>query len=279
MTVLRPGNAVEEIYKTLWERIIEGIYAPGFRMSQSALAEELEVSRTPLREALHRLEADGLLIAEANRGMEVAPTDIGQVEQCYALRLLVEPPTLAAIVAELTDAELAKMGAELDSMEADRHRIRAFQEAHLRFHELAIEHYPEATAQLTHSLHLKIYRHQRLYFSRPDVPEDFTEIDRMLLDALRGRDVDLARQLLEFHLLDAAIGLVREGSPDHGFHALLIAARGVGIELSAMADGTLDRPAGIRWSRAGSRALPTLTTTNLRHDPGPPAGGNGSAPA
>lgn len=267
MTVLRPGNAVEEIYKTLWERIIEGVYAPGFRMSQGALAQELAVSRTPLREALHRLEADGLLIAEANRGMEVAPTDVGQVEQYYALRLLVEPPTLAAIAAELSDAELAKMGAELDSMEVDKHRIRAFQEAHLRFHELAIRHYPAATAELTHSLHLKIYRHQRLYFSRPDIPEDFTEVDRMLLDALRVCDVDMARQVLEFHLLDAAVGLVREGSPDHRFRALLIATRGVGIELAAAPDGTLGRPAEIRWTRADSRPLPALATTNLRHAP------------
>ena len=273
MTVRRPGNTVEEIYQTLRERIIEGVYAPGLRMSQSILAAELEVSRTPLREALHRLEADGLLVAEANRGMEVAPTHVAQVEQYYALRLLIEPPTIAAILPELDDGELAKMGAELDSMEADRHRIRDFQEAHLRFHDLAIQHYPAATAELTHALHLKIYRHQRLYFSRPDVPEDFTQVDRMFLDALRARDAELARQLLEFHLIDAAIGLVHERAPDHRFHALLVAARGVGIELSALANGTFSRPARIRWHRAERRPLPSLHTTNLEQVAGRDTGG------
>jgi DNA-binding GntR family transcriptional regulator len=277
VTVRRPGNTVEEIYQTLWERIIDGVYAPGFRMSQSALAAELQVSRTPLREALHRLEGDGLLVSEANRGMEVAPTNVAQVEQYYALRLLIEPPTIAAIVSELDETELAKMGSELDSMEADRHRIRDFQEAHRRFHDLAIRHYPAATAELTHSLHLKIYRHQRLYFSRPEAPEDFTHVDRMFLEAMLARDAELTRRLLEFHLIDAAIGLVREGEPDHRFHALLLATRGVGIELDSLPDGRLDRPARIRWQRADPRPLPPLTTTNLVHTTGPTTGEKGGA--
>lgn len=262
---VRPGNTVEEIYLTLRERIIEGIYLPGVRMSQSGLAAELNVSRTPLREALQRLEGDGLLVAEANRGMEVAPTDIGQVEQYYAIRLLVEPPTIAAILPELDEAELAKMGAELDAMETDHHRIRSFQEAHLRFHEFCIQHYPTAIADLTHSLHLKIYRHQRLYFSRPRVPDDFTRVDRMFLGAIQAGESELARRLLEFHLIDAAIGLVSEGEPDHRYNALLVAARGLGIALDAAPDGTLVQPVRITWQRAAADTVPPLTTANLVH--------------
>ena len=263
MTGIRPGKTVEEIYLVLRERIIEGTYLPGMRMSQSGLAAELKVSRTPLREALQRLEGDGLLVAEANRGMQVAPTDIGQVEQYYAIRLLIEPPTIAAIVDELDDAELGKMAGELDAMEADHARIRDFQEAHVRFHDYAIRHYPPALAELTHSLHLKIYRHQRLYLSRPQVPLDFTGVDRMFLEAMRAGDTELTRQLLEFHLIDTAIGLVGEDDPDHRYGALLVAARGVGIELEAKPDGTLSHPTRIRWRRGGAHAMPSVTTVNL----------------
>lgn len=265
MTGVRPGNTVEEIYLLLRERIIEGVYMPGMRMSQSGLAAELNVSRTPLREALQRLEGDGLLVAEANRGMQVAPTDVGQVEQFYAIRLLLEPPTIAAIVGELEEAEFAKMAGELEAMEADHARIRDFQETHMRFHEYAIRHYPPAMAELTHSLHLKIYRHQRLYFSRPRVSADFTTVDRMFLEAMRAGEPELARQLLEFHLLDAAIGLVTEDAPDHRYGALLVAARGLGIELDTEQGGTLPRPTRIRWRRSDARAMPSLTTANLVH--------------
>jgi DNA-binding GntR family transcriptional regulator len=262
---LRPGNTVEEIYLVLRERIIDGVYPPGVRMSQSSLAAELNVSRTPLREALQRLEGDGLLVAEANRGMQVAPIDIGQIEQFYAIRLLVEPPTIAAIVGELDDAELAKMASELDAMDAGHSRIRDFQEAHMRFHEYGINHYPPAIAELTHSLHLKIYRHQRLYFSRPQVPEDFTSVDRMFLEAMRTGDRELARQLLEFHLIDAAVGVVAESAPDHPYDALLVATRGLGIVLEAGPDGGLSRPVRIAWNRGGAHAMPSLRTANLVH--------------
>jgi DNA-binding GntR family transcriptional regulator len=269
MTGIRPGNTVDEIYQTLRERIIEGRYAPGIRMSQSILAAELNVSRTPLREALQRLEGDGLLVAEANRGMQVAPTDVGQIEQYYAIRLLLEPPTIAAIVPDLAEAELSKMATELDEMEAARNRIRDFQEAHMRFHEFCIDHYPAALAELTHALHLKIYRHQRLYFSRPDAPEDFTSVDRMFLDAIRAGDADLTRQLLEFHLIDAAIGLVSETEPDHRYSALLLATRGAGIVLGTQPDGTILRPTTIRWERTDG-PMPAIRTVNLDHTPGGP---------
>jgi len=262
----RPGNTVEGVYLVLRERIIDGVYPPGMRLSQGGLAAELEISRTPLREALHRLEADGLVVAEANRGMQVAPTSVEQVEQYYALRLLVEPPTTAGIVALLTDQDLDRMAADLAAMESAHHRIRDFQEVHLRFHQTAVARYPRALAELTDSLALKIFRHQRLYLSHPEVPEHFTSVDRMFLDAVRARDPELARQVLEFHLIDAGLGLVLDAEPDHGFDALLIAARGLGIEIETDEKGRIrQRPAAISWSRPGSRDSLALETSNLRH--------------
>ncbi|MEU9020326.1 GntR family transcriptional regulator [Actinomadura sp. NPDC048394] len=265
MTETRPGNTVDAIYQTLRERIIDGVYAPGLRLSQGGLATELEVSRTPLREALHRLEADGLVVAEANRGMEVAPTSAAHVEQYYGLRLLVEPPTIAGIVAELTAGDLARMDADLERMEGDGRRIRDFQEAHLRFHRTALGRYPKAWAELTESLHLKIYRHQRLYLSHPEAPEDFTRLDRLLLEAMRDRDAPSARQILEFHLIDAALGLVLDQDPDHVFGPLPLAARGLGIELGTTPDGRIQRPGTLGWLRSGLRAELNLSTSNLRH--------------
>ncbi|MEU9288991.1 GntR family transcriptional regulator [Streptomyces sp. NPDC048275] len=263
-TGTRPGTTVEEIYRTLRERIIEGQYMPGFRMSQGALAAELETSRTPLREALHRLEADGLVVAEANRGMEVAPTSPADVEQHYVLRLLVEPPTISGIIDQLTEDDLERMTKDLEAMEAARHRIRDFQEAHHRFHRNALRRYPKALAELTESLTLKIYRHQRLYLSHPHAPEHFTSVDRLFLEAVRARDTELARQILEFHLIDAALGLVLDSDPDHRFDALLVATRGLGIELGTTADNRVDRPASLRWRRLGARADLELHTSNLR---------------
>lgn len=261
---IRPGTTVEDIYRTLRNRIIEGRYMPGFRLSQGALATELETSRTPLREALHRLEADGLVVAEANRGMEVAPTSATEVEQHYMLRLLVEPPTISGIIGQLTADDLDLMAAELKAMDECSHRIRDFQEAHLRFHRTALRHYPKVLAELTESLHLKIHRHQRLYLSHPHAPDHFTAADRLFLEAIQARDSDLARQMLEFHLIDAALGLVLDSDPDHAFDPLLVATRGLGIELATTLDGRVGRPASLHWRRHDTRGDLSLETTNLR---------------
>jgi DNA-binding GntR family transcriptional regulator len=263
----RPGTTVDTVYQTMRDRIVDGEYPPGMRLSQDGLATELKVSRTPLREALHRLEADGLVVAEANRGMEVAPVSDHHVEECYAIRLLVEPPVMAAITPNLTDADLEAMEQALEAMDAQSHRIHDFQQAHLEFHELTLRRYPEAIRELTRSLHLKIYRHQRLHFSRPQVPEHFTNVDRILLNALRQRDGELARRVMEFHLADAAIGMILDKDPDYHFDALHVAARGIGVEIEAQDDGSLPRPARITWT-TGSPDLPDgLSTANLRYSP------------
>jgi DNA-binding GntR family transcriptional regulator len=68
----RSGSAVDEVYEVLHERIVQGLYPPGLRMTQDELANELKTSRTPLREALNRLQANGLVVANNNRGMEVS---------------------------------------------------------------------------------------------------------------------------------------------------------------------------------------------------------------
>jgi DNA-binding GntR family transcriptional regulator len=263
----RSGTMVDEIYLVLRERIIDGSFAPGQRLSQEHLAKELQVSRTPLREAFQRLERDGLLNISANRGMHVSSLNNSDTEQLYALRLLVEPPTLRALLDRITDQDIAQMLEALDAMSRNTDRTREFQEAHRRFHDVALDHYPSAIAELTHSLHAKIYRHQRAYLSRPRVPEDFVYADKLLLNAIRQRDGALVHQVLEFHLVDAALGLILELNPDHCFDPLLLALRGIGINLESDAQGHIPRPAVLRWERSDTASMPALATYNLLYEP------------
>ena len=117
MKVRRPGTTVEELYQTIRDHIINGRYHPGFRLSQQTLATELKVSRTPLREALSRLAAEGLVVGEANRGMEVAPVYNDHAEQSYGLRLLIEPPTIGALVDDISEQDVDQMQSVLEQME------------------------------------------------------------------------------------------------------------------------------------------------------------------
>ncbi|EOM75100.1 GntR family transcriptional regulator [Rhodococcus rhodnii] len=258
----RAGTTVDAVHQALRERIIDGVYQPGQRMSQEQLAAEFEVSRTPLREALQRLEADGLLVAEANRGMHVAPIVNSETEESYALRLLVEPPTVAAVIDHLTDADFAAMAKALEQMRRHRNHSRRFQKAHQQFHQVALERYPGSFRALTETMHTRIHRHQSVYLSHQRTPDDFIELDDALLTAFREHASASARRILEFHLVDAALGLVLDADPDHRFDSLLVAMRGRGIVIEHDAEGHIVRPAPVYWLDSDP-VLPRTITSNL----------------
>src|SRR5579871_4795611 len=88
------GGRVAIAYDRLRELIIGGSYFPGQRLTQTELSEALGIGRTPLREALRMLEADGYLVSVANRGVTVSAVGLGSTEELYAVRLLVEPPLI-----------------------------------------------------------------------------------------------------------------------------------------------------------------------------------------
>lgn len=81
---------VDEVADELRERIYSGSYALGSKLRQEQLAEDLQVSRTPLREALRVLESEGLLHSEPGRGVRVVPADVKKFLAAYQLREVID---------------------------------------------------------------------------------------------------------------------------------------------------------------------------------------------
>jgi DNA-binding GntR family transcriptional regulator len=97
-------SVVDEVHAALLERIVSGELPPGTRLRQEALADELGVSRTPLREALVRLASEGLVVFMPNRGATVAHRDLSDMTQAWQARLVLEPGA-ARLAAERRDAD------------------------------------------------------------------------------------------------------------------------------------------------------------------------------
>lgn len=109
----------EQVHRAIVGRILRDELAPGSRVSDSALAQELGVSRTPVREALLRMEREGFLEVDVGRGFFVKALSAGEVAEVYpilwtleVLALRTSPPPGRATVAELdrVNAELAQAG-------------------------------------------------------------------------------------------------------------------------------------------------------------------------
>jgi len=92
----------ERVFEIVREQIVTGRLATGLPIRQDALAAQLGVSKIPLREALGRLEQEGLLVSQANRGYFIQPMSAEQADEIYAMRLAIEPAAAAhaALVAD-----------------------------------------------------------------------------------------------------------------------------------------------------------------------------------
>ena len=107
----------ERVFEIVREQIVSGRLGTDSPIRQDALAAELGVSKIPLREALARLEQEGLLTSQANRGFFVQPMSTAQAEEIYALRLAIEPD--AAAFAALHADEPARAAATAAFEELD----------------------------------------------------------------------------------------------------------------------------------------------------------------
>jgi DNA-binding GntR family transcriptional regulator len=99
-------NKQEQAYSIIHERIMNGIYVPGYRLVIDALAREFGISSVPIREAIRRLEAEGWVEYRANSGAQVAPVDANQYEAEIAALGLLEGYATALAAPHLNAGDL-----------------------------------------------------------------------------------------------------------------------------------------------------------------------------
>nr|ART40410.1 K709 [uncultured bacterium] len=104
-------NLSDQLVDIVRDRILSGSAAPNSPIRQDALASELGISKIPLREALARLEQEGLLHSHANRGFFVCALNTAEAEEAFALRLKLEPDAMVLGAARANEAE-RKIAAE-----------------------------------------------------------------------------------------------------------------------------------------------------------------------
>ena len=105
-------------YAALRARILEGAIRPGDRLREAALAEELGLSRTPVREAMRRLEQDGLVEHVPHKGATVRALDPQQVTELYLVREVLDGTAARLAAQHASEAEIGALRALLDSPRA-----------------------------------------------------------------------------------------------------------------------------------------------------------------
>lgn len=198
----RKQVARQSIVEELRARILDGTYGAGARVRQEDVAEEFNLSRLPVREALRELESEGLLIIEPHRGARVAAVDRTELEQIYTLRAAVEPLAIQRSVPNLEPTDFEDLERLATRMEQS-HDIEEFLSADREFH---LASYRGVQFPLIVQLVERFWnttQHYRRSFAEVRTPDQFQlahSDHRMLIQAARDKNSDVAAAIVKRHI-------------------------------------------------------------------------------
>ncbi|GAP36951.1 GntR family transcriptional regulator [Piscinibacter sakaiensis] len=202
---LRPPGATRALYAEVADRLRASILshdlAPGSWIDEQALTAAYGISRTPLREALKVLAAEGLVTMKLRRGAYVTEVSARDLSEVYHLMALLESDAAGTVAREASDAALADLQALHDELERQAGDREAFFRANERFHRRILELADNRwRIQVVEDLRkvMKLHRHHSL--SREGRVEASLQEHRAVMAALRARDAAQAQALMRAHI-------------------------------------------------------------------------------
>lgn len=192
----------ERVFDIVREQIVTGALATDTPLRQDALAAGLGVSKIPVREALARLEQEGLLTSHANRGYVVPAMSAAQADEIYDLRLAIEPAAAARAACHATEAQRQTALAAFAALDdAASHDLAAVAMRNRQFHTALVT--PGArllTAQLVERLAILAERYVIAHLQPAGRESRAHREHSQLLEAWLAADGAAVRQLLSAHI-------------------------------------------------------------------------------
>jgi len=183
----------EVAYRRLRQLILDGTLAPATRIFENELAEQLGISRTPLREALRQLETEGLITLSARRGAVVSGLSAAEMQQDFLIRATLEGLAIRLAAPRLTAEDFAQLERELRRMEQalTRGQRAIFLEHHRLFHMTLFEASgaPRLVRMLANLLETG-ERYEQLELAQDVLHADELAHHRQLLELLRADGAD-----------------------------------------------------------------------------------------
>jgi DNA-binding GntR family transcriptional regulator len=197
----------EKTYEYLKARILSGRFRPGERLAEEHLAEELRVSRTPVREALHKLEQEGLIEPLESRGFCIPKDSPEEIEDLFELRTVLEGYALRIICGRITDEQIAMLEGIVDQADdaLRRKKIDEVFRLNTLFHDTL--HEMVADKRRFHDLIVNMRKYVLRY--RKDTLQYLgagkraSEGHRKINLALKLKDPDLCERVMRNHILQS----------------------------------------------------------------------------
>jgi DNA-binding GntR family transcriptional regulator len=208
-------TSAERALTALRDMIMGGDLRPGARLGEVELADRLGVSRTPVREALTRLAAEGLVEIAPNRGARVATWTVAELEGVFDLRSSLEPQLTAYAVPRATPDDIE----ELDALATGMHEVgspgphqdlEALVPLNRAFHDrlVVLAGHPTLAAALSAAIHPPIVRRNFLTYDEASLGRSLAHHSEIVA-AMRAGDPEWARAVMTSHIANARAVMVR----------------------------------------------------------------------
>ncbi len=215
-------TVASRIYGAIKAQIIDGRYAPGARITEKNIAAEFNASRTPVREAMRQLVADGFVLFKPNTGTTVREWTPAQVREVFDLRVLIESEIASLAAERMTQADVVALRRLQDAIEAGGTDTDAGNTARIgplnrEFHgviALASQN-GRLISMLSNAIEVPIVQQTFRRYNATQLARSFSH-HRELIDAFDAHDSAWARCVMGSHIHSAKQTLL--GSKTHGQH-------------------------------------------------------------
>jgi DNA-binding GntR family transcriptional regulator len=199
----RSERSTDLVYKRLKQRILDNEYAPGTQVLEQDLASDLGLSRTPVREALIRLQQEGLVEVVPRHGMRVLPLSPRDMREIYTVLTSLEPTAAELLAARRPSAEeiapLVDACATMEAALASGDRL-AWAKADEKFHRMLVELCGNRRlASMVMTVWEQSHRARMFTLKLRPLPVESTREHRAALDAILAGDAARARDIYRAH--------------------------------------------------------------------------------
>lgn len=201
----------EVVSETLREAIVEGVLKPGERLMEIQIAEELGVSRTPVREAIRKLELEGFVVMIPRRGAYVADLTLKDITDVFEIRTALDVLAAGLAAERITDDELEQLERMIVEIcgYIDEGNMDKIVEADSMYHDLLYKaSRNDRLVGIINNLREQLTRFRSISMHYPGRLKNTWEEHRRLLEAIAQRNVKLARQIAREHLENAEHTLI-----------------------------------------------------------------------
>lgn len=202
-------TTASRIYSSIKEQIINGHYAPGERLTEQSIAAEFSTSRTPVREAMRQLVADGFADFKPNSGTSVRRWTPEQMREIFELRVLLESEIASQAATRISAADIATLQQLQDQIESRGADVSSDNTARIsplnrEFHRIIAQasQNTRLVAMLASAIEVPIVQQTFRTYSPTQLARSFSH-HRELMDTFRQRDAAWARSVMTSHIHSA----------------------------------------------------------------------------